>query len=201
MLDISEHPLWPICWQCPSTGSKNLSSLSVSFMLGWLWTRTVSPFGKSWPTSLGRRCGRTGRRRCCPVLSCLPPDNHQVNHNYAILCLETGGLRRRCGMRSGRTRLCLTTRQHVTRWVWRSSRTGGFDIGPANYEFRKEVFHRDDSPLPLYVGGKHKVIIRQEQGLGDTLMCARWFLSWQKWVLMLRWWPPRLCTGFRRRPA
>ena len=104
----------------------------------------------------------------------LQPDSHQVNHNYAILCLETGrfeeGLQH--AEKADRAKPDHPATRHTLGMA--QFQNGRFDIGAANYDFRKQVFERDDSPLPLYTGGKHKVIVRQEQGLGDTLMVSRW---------------------------
>lgn len=51
---------------------------------------------------------------------------------------------------------------------------GKFDEGFGLYDWRKAAHNREDPPLPKYDGGKAKVIVSCEQGLGDTLMVARW---------------------------
>lgn len=104
----------------------------------------------------------------------LQPDNHQVNHNMAVLCLETG--RFEDGLRYAEKAMKLNGEHQATRHTYALAclQNGDYERGCEHYVSRKQVFLRDKVPLPAYEGGKANVIIRQEQGFGDTLMVSRW---------------------------
>jgi len=110
----------------------------------------------------------------------LRPDNHQVNHNMSVLCLESGRFEE--GLRFARRAQEINPDHEATKHTLSLAllQNGQYDEGTELYEARKTVFLRDKSPLPAYTGGKAKVIIRQEQGFGDTLMVSRWLPKLQE---------------------
>ena len=110
----------------------------------------------------------------------LQPDNYQVNHNMSVLCLETG--RFEDGLRYSQRARELNPDNQATRHTYSLAclQNGDYEAGCEHYEARKNVFLREAVELPKYEGGKAKVIVRQEQGLGDTLMVSRWFPALKK---------------------
>lgn len=100
--------------------------------------------------------------------------NHQARHNLAVLYLETG--RFEDGLRSAEIASELSPEHSATRHTLSLAQLqcGKYADGLRNYDSRKSVYMREEVPLPVYEGGDAKVIIRQEQGFGDTLMVSRW---------------------------
>lgn len=175
VLDISEHPLVANLLAMSLYRLEKFDFAERVFYGGLAMDPDCVPLLANLANYLRETLRTDGAQEMLSRALSIAPDNHQVNHNYAILCLETGRFEE--ALRYAEKADQIMPNHPATRHTLGMAQfqNGRFDIGPANYEFRKEVFHRDDSPLPLYTGGKHKVIIRQEQGLGDTLMCARWF--------------------------
>ena len=101
------------------------------------------------------------------------PDDFRSNHNKAVLELNIGNYDSgyRYAEKARRIDGSDIAAQHTLSLA--SLYTGRYRQGFDLYEARKELFHRDDSPLPKYTGGKAKVIVRHEQGFGDTLMTMR----------------------------
>jgi len=104
----------------------------------------------------------------------IQPDNYQVNHNMSVLCLETG--RFEDGLRYSKRARELAPDNQAIRHTYSLAclQNGDYVGGCQHYEARKGVFLREAVELPKYEGGSGKVIIRQEQGFGDTLMVSRW---------------------------
>jgi len=101
------------------------------------------------------------------------PDDFRSNHNKAVLELNIGNYESgyRYAEKARRIDGSDIAAKHTLSLA--SLYTGRYRQGFDLYEARKELFHRDDSPLPKYTGGKAKVIVRHEQGFGDTLMTMR----------------------------
>jgi len=104
----------------------------------------------------------------------IDPRNSQAVHNLAVLCLETG--RHEEGLDWARRAYELAPDngaiEHSLALALMHS--GDFKSGLRHYRSRKDVFLRESSVLPAYEGGKGRVVVRHEQGLGDTIMVSRW---------------------------
>ena len=112
------------------------------------------------------------------ALSC-KPYNFQALHNRAVLAMDEGEWGMAHDLSSKACELkdddaCNHTLSLAKLQI------GDFDGGLSLYGGRHSIFNRDIPPLPKYEGGEGKVIIRQEQGFGDTLMAARWFPKLQE---------------------
>lgn len=102
------------------------------------------------------------------------PESHRVYHNMAVVAMDMGHYYD--AYTYARRALEIEPENLTTRHVLSLAclNTGRWEEGWPLYDTRKQIFQRDDAPLPAYEGGKGRVIVRQEQGLGDTLMVARW---------------------------
>lgn len=112
------------------------------------------------------------------ALSC-KPYNFQALHNRAVLAMDEGDWdmaydlsTRACDLKEDAA--CVHTLSLAALQLGKTEQ--GLDI----YRSRHEIYNRETPPLPKYEGGKAKLIIRQEQGFGDTLMAARWFPKLQE---------------------
>jgi tetratricopeptide (TPR) repeat protein len=101
------------------------------------------------------------------------PDDFRANHNKAVLELNMGEVD--VGLDYAEKAYAMNPDEIAARHTLSiaSLGAGQFERGFDLYEARKPLFLRDDSPLPKYTGGKGKVIVRHEQGFGDTLMVMR----------------------------
>lgn len=108
------------------------------------------------------------------------PDDHQANHNLAVLFLETGrwqdGLD--YALRANRIDPDNLASQHTLSLAY--FQLGDYANGAHYYDSRKKLYMRDEITLPRYEHGKGHVIVRHEQGLGDTLMVSRWLPEIEK---------------------
>ena len=106
--------------------------------------------------------------------------DHRSHHNYATLMLDLG--RWQEGLKHARKAVELDGSVTASRHLLSLAKlqTGDFKGGFELYGARKPLFLRDKAPLPVYEGGPGKVIVRHEQGFGDTLMAARWLPKLQE---------------------
>lgn len=104
----------------------------------------------------------------------IEPESHQALHNMAVLCSEAGERDDALmwAERAYEADLSHGASQHTLGLAYMHK--GMFEAGLPFYEARKDVFLRESSILPLYTGGSGRVVVRQEQGLGDTIMVSRW---------------------------
>lgn len=101
------------------------------------------------------------------------PDDFRANHNKAVLELNIGNYSSGYKYAEKVRRIDggdLAARHTLS---LASLNTGRYEQGLGLYDTRHALFNRDESPLPKYEGGKAKVIVRHEQGFGDTLMVMR----------------------------
>lgn len=101
------------------------------------------------------------------------PDDFRANHNKAVLELNIG--RYDSGYSYAERAYAIDEGDLAAKHTLSlaSLYTGRYKQGLGLYDARHELFNRDDAPLPKYTGGKAKVIVRHEQGFGDTLMVMR----------------------------
>jgi len=102
------------------------------------------------------------------------PNDHRSHHNMATLLLDLG--RWEEALESAKTAYKLKKDEVATQHLLSLAhmQNGDFKNGIKHYGARKQLFLRDKAPLPRYEGGEAKVIVRHEQGMGDTIMAARW---------------------------
>lgn len=104
----------------------------------------------------------------------LGTDNYRAAHNRAILAIDEGD--NELALKLAEEAVALSKDDPSANHTLSLALLlcGNFERGLEMYDWRKQVYLRDTPPLPWYEGGPGKVIVRHEQGLGDTLMVARW---------------------------
>ena len=104
----------------------------------------------------------------------LNPDHHRVLHNLAVLYVDLGEYDRAkdYALQALNTEPDSDFTKHTLALSMLAC--GNTEGGLQLYESRKKIFQRDAAPIPAYEGGSAKVIVRHEQGYGDTLMVCRW---------------------------
>jgi len=100
------------------------------------------------------------------------PDNPVALHNRAILAIDEGD--RETALHFAALAADYSDKPTIKHTYSLALLLNGDEEGFVRYEARKQVFNRDVPPIPPYTEGKAKVIVRHEQGFGDTLMVARW---------------------------
>ena len=108
------------------------------------------------------------------------PNDHRARHNYATLMMDLG--RWDEALKHAKKAVELDGKEIASRHLLSLAKlnAGDFAGGFKLYDARKPLFLRDKAPLPQYTGGKAKVIVRHEQGFGDTIMAARWLPALQE---------------------
>lgn len=101
------------------------------------------------------------------------PDDFHANHNRSVLAMDMGDFALARVLSDKAVKLKADPAAVHTLSLAHLN-CGDFEAGFKLYDIRHQAHNRQTPPLPKYEGGKAKLIVSHEQGLGDTIMAARW---------------------------